>query len=127
MQKNKSIRTASSLFLQLNHKAYDVQKINTIPTVSEHLYGYKLVLLSHKLKCLKNVSINFFLYISDFKMRSVLIKDAMTSAASVLVPSTAVILNGFTMHGDIILSTGRQCSTCVCVCVRVLEVIQGSQ
>lgn len=63
--------------------------------------------------------------IPDFKRRSVSLKDAMTSVASVQVLSAAEILNGFTMHGDIILSTGRRCGTCVCVCVHVLEVIQG--
>lgn len=64
-------------------------------------------------------------------MRSVLIKDPITSAASVRVPSAAETLNGFTSYGDMISSTRRQCCTClrvcVCVSVRVLEVIQESQ
>lgn len=49
MQENKSIRTASSVLLQLNHKVYDIQKMNTIATVSEHLflYGHELLLLLH--------------------------------------------------------------------------------
>lgn len=59
----------------------------------------------------KKMYLLHFLYvISDFKSRSALMKDAK------VLPAAEIVLNGFTMHGDIFSSTGRQCCS-VCECV----------